>query len=94
MPKKNEMPLNRKYIQTKYFKIVEVVPLITHLLHYGNQNPLVYFTVCEPPYVYAPPNLKIKIHQYEIFTYYSIFALKVNLNQLFAPFITEIASRL
>ena len=73
---------------------MEVIPLITHLLHYGNQNPLMYVTVSESPYVYVPRNLEIKKHQYEIFIYYSIFALKVNINQLFAPFITEIASRL
>ena len=94
MSKKNETPLNRKDIQIKYCKIEEVIPLITQLLHYGNQNPVVYFTVCEPSYVYASPNLEIKNHQYEIFIYYSIFAFKVNLNRLFAPFITEIASRL
>ena len=94
MPKKNEMSLKRKDIQIKHCKIVEVIPLITHLLHYGNQNPLVYFTVSESLYVYVPRNLEIKNHQYEIFIYYSIFALKVNLNRLFVPFITEITSRL
>ena len=94
MPKNNEMPLNRKDIQIKHCKIEGIISLITHLLHYGNQNPLKYFTVCEPPYVYASPNLEIKNHQNEIFIYYSIFALKVNLNRLFAPFITETASRL
>lgn len=92
MHKKNEMSLNRKDIQIKYCKIVEIIPLIKHLLHYGNQNPLVYFTVCKPPYVYAPSNLEIKNHQYEIFIYYSIFALKVNLNRLFVPLITETVS--
>ena len=94
MSKKNETPLNRKDIQIKYCKIEEVIPLITHLLHYGNQILVVYLTVCDPPYVYASPNLEIKNHQYEIFIYYSIFAFKVNVNRLFAPFITEIASRL
>ena len=86
------MSLNRKDIQIKYCKIVEIIPLTKYLLHYGNQNPLVYFTVCKP-HVYAPSNLEIKNHQYEIFIYYSIFALKVNLNRLFVPLITETVSR-
>ena len=94
MPKKNEMSLNIKDIDIRYCKNMEVIPLIKHPLHYGIQNLLVYFTVCEPPYVYAPPNLEIKNHQYEIFIYYFIFALKVNLNRLFVLFITEITSRL
>ena len=55
MPKKNEMSLNIKDIDIRYCKNMEVIPLIKHPLHYGIQNLLVYFTVCEPPYVYAPP---------------------------------------
>ena len=81
------MSLNRKDIQIKHCQIEEVIPFVTYLLHYGNQNPLVYFAVCEP-------NLEIKNHEYEIFIYYSVFALKVDLNRLFASFITEITSRL
>ena len=56
MAKKNEMSLNIKDIHIRYCKNMEVIPLIKHL-HYGIQNLLVYFNVCEPPYVYAPPIL-------------------------------------